>query len=286
MKIQYSFINPEMISKTEGISVIAGIVQSDEILDDFTVKPFLCVPNRADQSTIGFSSNHDNLLNRYKDYPSDILESPFHHLLKLNIWKSVNNGNIFGEVAFVKTDFPDTPKGQNTYVIFGLVKGDREALKSISDNMYQTIGGENQHVDEWKIERSFKTGVEAKHIIGNNILNVLTQPIWGFEDKKYGISTVISTPLFKKFQENTRHIIEHGVGLPDMRLPRPDSSYVAYLREMDARGLASPAQWLDEGSVQIRSKAALEILEAEVANEQMNRLQDLKKRLEADGPSL
>lgn len=292
MKIQFSLVHPDMVSKTEGTSILAGIVQTREEIPDFTVTPFVFNHEVAvegpDKVAILKHCVSDNLLNREKYWPENILEDSFHGLLTKHVWKGVNSVHPAGEVAFVKTNFPDTPEGENTYAIFGIIKGDREALKAFSNRVFSSNVDTDQAIGPWNMTQTVDTGIEAKHTIGSHLLSIIGQQLWGFGDKKYGMRSDISIPTQEGFVANSRNIIEHGVHLPNMRQSSPEPRYVDYLRRMDVKGLIPGPQWEDAEGDKIRGEASAEILRAQQVEEEAKISERLSRRhaAESDGPSL
>ncbi|MBI6882656.1 hypothetical protein [Pseudomonas putida] len=292
MKIQFSLLNPEVVSRRDGTSILAGIAETKEQLSDYTVTPFLF---RKQEVTDGpakiMIAKHivsDNLINRMPDFSENITSGSFTSVLQLHVWKGVDSRDPAGELAFVKTNFPGTPEGSNTYVVFGIVKGDRESLKAMSDTVFEASFKGDLGTAVFSIAEATSTGREAKHVIGNSLLNIIKQPLWGFGETKYGIRSDISIATAKELEENNLHIIEHGVNKPGMRLGKVEPEFVEYLREMHANGMFPGPQWISAEGEQTLGKVASGIIRRQAAEQRMESTKSLAAslRILSDGPSI
>jgi hypothetical protein len=261
MKIQFALVHPDQVADPSDVTAIAGIVQTDQVIDDYTAVPFAFHPDGPDNIVIAQHTTSANLLNR-DVWKENIETNSFHELLAMQLWKGVNSSQPAGEVAFVKTEFPGTPEGQSTYVIFGLIKGDRQKLAAMSERIFETTSDPVQPIGQWKFVKSASTGVKVEHLMGEQILDGLKQTLWGFGDKKYAMSSDISVQLFRDMEDNTRHMIEHGKGKPGMLQSHPDPKYVEFIRRLDAEGLVPIPQWMDKEDQKIRDAASNRIMRA------------------------
>jgi hypothetical protein len=266
MKIQFALVHPDQVADPSDVSAIAGIVQTDQVIDDYTVVPMAFHADGPDNVVIAKHESSENLLNR-DVWKENIETNSFHQLLAMQLWKGVSSSQPAGEVAFVKTDLPGTPEGQSTYVIFGLIKGDRQKLAAMAEKIFESTSDPVQPMGLWNLIKTASTGVKVEHLRGEQILDGLKQTLWGFGDKKYSMSSDVNIKQFKEFEENTRHMIEHGKGMPGMLQSHPDPKYVEFIRRLDGEGLVPIPLWQSEEQNKIRDKASNRIMKAIVNDE-------------------
>lgn len=286
MKIQFALVHPDQVADPSDVTAIAGIVQTDQVIDDYTAVPFAFHPDGPDNIVIAQHATSENLLNR-DVWKENIQTNSFHHLLAMPLWKGVSSSQPAGEVAFVKTNFPGTPEGQSTYVIFGLIKGDRQKLAAMAEKMFETTDDPIQPIGAWSFINTTNTGIKVEHLRGEQILDSLKQTLWGFGDKKYAMSSDISIEEFRGVQENTRHLIDHGANKPGVWQSHPDPEYINFLRGMDAAGLVPIPQWTDKEDQAIRDAASDKIMRAIIDGEVMAVAARRPRRIdEGNEPSL
>jgi hypothetical protein len=286
MKIQFSLVHPDLVSTPMDVSAIAGIVQTDQVIDDYTVVPFAFHPDGSDGVVVAKHDSSQSLLDR-NAWRENITTNSFHHLLAMEIWKGVNSSQPAGEVAFVKTTFPDTPEGQSTYVIFGLIKGDRQKLAAMSERIFESTVDPVQPMGQWNLMKTASTGIQVEHVRGEQILDGLKQPLWGFGATKYGMTSDISIETFKDFEENTRFTIEHGKGKPGTFQSHPDPKYLQYIRQLDAEDLVPIAHWQSTEQNKVRDRASDRIMRAIVNGDYLDTPARRSKHADAgDEPSL
>jgi hypothetical protein len=286
MKIQFALVHPDQVADPRDVSPIAGIVQTSQVIEDYTVVPFAFHADGPDNVVIAKHQASHSLFDR-NEWRENITTGTFHHLLGLNIWKGVNSSQPAGEVAFVKTHFPDTPEGQSTYVIFGLIEGDRQKLAAMSETIFESTAEPFQELGLWSLFKTASTGVKVEHLFGEQILDSLKQPLWGFGATKYGMTSDISIESFKDIEENTRLTIETGKGKPGSFQSHPDPKYLEFIRQLDAEGLVPIPQWLSAEQNKVRDKASDRIIQAILNGDYLNTPARRPKHADAgDEPSL
>lgn len=278
MNIQFSVVDPSLVT-SEGVSIIAGIVEVDSAFADYDVMPIYLERKDEGQSTIVLTWRDRENLAKRNDYPEDILNGSFHSVLKQPVWRRVHSDSPAGEVALVKTDLAPATEGNQVYVMFGIVQGSYNALKALSGQIFENDRALDSGVVAYM--GHFKgAGREVNHTIGNHLLNLLTKPLWGFGPEKQGIRTFVSIPQFKAFEENTRHIVEHGINMSSEFGGKPDQEYVHFLREMDKRGMLPSPMWETQAQRQVREAVASEITKQSVREERLGEMKALKRALD------
>lgn len=281
MKIQFALVNPSLVSD-RGVTALAGIVQTDQVIEDFSVIPFAFHPDGNDKIVVAKHASTQSLLGR-DSWGDNITTASFHHLLTQQIWKGVSSSAPAGEIAFVKTDFPGTPEGQSTYAIFGLVKGDEQKLGAMSGRVFECTTDPVQSMGPWDLIKTSDTGIKAAHVAGNHILDCFKEPIWGFDDEhSYGISSDVSIPQYQEFEDGTAHLLKTGKGKPGTLNSHPDPKYLDFLRGMEQEGLVPCPQWQTADEIGVREAASSRIVKEIVLGERVNGLKKLAKQLEID----
>lgn len=248
MKIQYAIVDPKLCS-TPGYTTIAGVATLDREIPDYSAHQIIIDP--VNQG--GFVSLIDlnkTLVSREAEaddgswdayHPTPLNELAFHEVLTRHIFKLPMISKPAGEVAFVKTDLPGTAQGQHSYVVFGLVQGSLQDLEQIADQVFEVNLHRNGPVDQYEMSSgmAINTGLAARHKLGNHILQILHQPLWGFGEHKYAMTSLVSNAEFTKQQENRQHIINHGKHSPDVPISvsgRIDEGFVKFLRAFSKMG--------------------------------------------------
>jgi len=191
MKIQFAVAEPHLLS-TPKLSVIMGIALFDEPVAEFSAFAMTLVPHLGSYMTV-MEARGDTLVNRTAD--GDQLEcSPLHHGLTIPHWKVNQTQHCEAEVAWVATDLPESEtEGQRSYVFYGLITGDEFHLKAMSGKIHEVDLSGVVDLSAVKGRPSY-AGLSidvgaAKHIQGNHLLNMLSQPLWGFGQTKYGMAS-------------------------------------------------------------------------------------------------
>lgn len=243
MNIQFSVLDPDLLSEASDKAIIVGIVTAKEKINDYDVYPMV-FDLQNDGLYVAKSLNHESLLER-KENAKYIRESSFHENFTKPIWKTVQSDKPAGEIAFVKTLFPETPAGFNSYVIFGIIKGENAPLKSISGSIFQGLENELQSFGSWQVSRTKDTGRKAEHTKGSPLGTILRDKIWGFGDVKYGMRSMVSIQSHTHMLENRGHLIEHGKNMDGYFGGRADKGYIHFLREMNKFGEVGDDMWID-----------------------------------------
>jgi len=282
MKLQFALVDPDLV--TRGTTVMVGIVVSDRVFNDYDVMPIQlssAIAGAGSVAPVSFLVNDHHLDNLAKrnDYPEDVLNASFTHVLKLPVWRTPLVDVPAGEIALVKTQMPGLEEGEHAYATFGIIKGDHAELKAMSNKVFEstaplapgvmTSGGVARY-----------TGTEVAHTMGSSLLNVLTQHVWGFGPEKLAVKAMITIDQFKGFAANNQHLIDHGVNLSEeFGRSRPDAQYLDYLRKMAARGLVPAPMCETLGESKIREQAASEIMREQLVDERSDELTQLAKKL-------
>ena len=281
MKIQFALVDPSLVVGN-GVTALAGIVQTDQVIKDYATIPFAFHPAGEDKIVVAKHASSQSLLGR-DAWDENITTASFHHLLTLPIWKGVSSSAPAGEIAFVKTDFPGTPDGQSTYAIFGLIKGDDLKLKAMSGRVFECTTDPVQVMGPWDLIKTSDTGIKAVHVMGNQILDCFREPIWGFdEEQSYGISSDISIPQYQEIEEGTAHLLKTGKGKPGSLDSHPDPKYLDFLRGMEQEGLIPSPQWQTAGEMGARDEASSRILREIINGERVNGLKKTGRQLGID----
>ena len=241
MKIQYAVVDPKLCS-SPGYTTIAGVATLDREIPDYSAHQIIIDP--VNQG--GFVSLIDlnkTLVSRVADAddgswgPHSLNELAFDEVLTHQIFKLPMLSKPAGEVAFVKTNLPGTTQGQHSYVIFGLVQGSLQDLEQIADQVFEVNLHRNGPVDRYEMSSGMatNTGVTARHKLGNHILQILHQPLWGFGEQKLAMTNLVSNAEFAKRQEERQHLITHGKHSPGVQ-GRIDEGFVKFLRAFSKMG--------------------------------------------------
>lgn len=185
MKIQFAVAEPHLLP-TPKLSIIMGIALFDEPMAEFSAFAMTLMPHLGSYMTV-MEARGDTLVNRTPD--GDQLEcSPLHHGLMIPHWKVNQTQHCEAEVAWVATDLPESETdGKRSYVFYGLVTGDEFHLKAMSGKIHEVdlsmVKGTPSYAG-----LSIDVGA-ARHTQGNHLLNMLSQPLWGFGQTKYGMTS-------------------------------------------------------------------------------------------------
>jgi hypothetical protein len=255
LNIQFAVVDPKMCQE-KGITTIAGVVTMDRDLPDFSAHQIIIDPD-VDAGLVRLIDVGTTLSDREVDdgswsayRPSKIADIPFHDTLTRNVFKIPQLNIPAGEIALVKTPLPNTPEGQFSYALFGFVKGTDHDLQLLCNRLFEVQLNEpsphDYHAMYSGISRD--TGVEAKHKMGNHILQILQQPLWGFGDTKYGMNTLTTVAEYDKYVRNRQHLIDHGKNGPEVD-GRVDSEFVRFLRNFSKLG-GSQELWQSREQIQ------------------------------------
>lgn len=281
MKIQFALVSPSLVVGNN-VSALAGVVQTDQEIKDYTTIPFAFHDKGNGEIVLAKHSSSESLLGR-DAWEENINTASFHHLLTMNIWKGVTSSEPAGEIAFVKTDLPGTPEGQSTYAIFGLVKGDEQKLEAMSGRIFESSDSPVQTIGPWDLIKTKDTWVKAAHVTGEHILDCFKEPIWGFDEEVgYGLSSDISIPQFKEFEEHARHMVETGKAAPGSFHSHPDPKYIDYLRGLNEEGLMPTPQWQTAQEMSVRDLASSRIVREIVSGERIDGIKKIARKLGID----
>ena len=242
MNIQFAVVDPKMCQE-KGVTTIAGVVTMDRDLPDFSAHQIIIDPvvegglvRLIDlKTTLAVREVDDGSWGAYR--PSPLSELTFNEVLTRQVF-SIPKLNIpAGEIALVKTPLPETPEGQYSYALFGFVKGTDHDLQLLSNRVFQAQLQEPGPLDHYAMHTglSHDTGIEAKHKLGNHILQIMHQPLWGFGETRYGMTSLMTVNEYDKYRRNRQHLIDHGKNGPEV-VGRVDSEYVRYLRTFTKLG--------------------------------------------------
>lgn len=242
MNIQFAVVDPKMCQE-KGVTTIAGVVTMDRDLPDFSAHQIIIDPvvegglvRLIDlKTTLAVREVDDGSWGAYR--PSPLSALTFNEVLTRQVF-SIPQLNIpAGEIALVKTPLPDTPEGHYSYALFGFVKGTDHDLQLLSNRVFQAQLQEPGPLDHYAMHTGLSndTGIEAKHKLGNHILQIMHQPLWGFGETKYGMTSLMTVNEYDKYRRNRQHLIDHGKNGPEV-VGRVDSEYVRYLRTFTKLG--------------------------------------------------
>ncbi|WP_274644434.1 hypothetical protein [Pseudomonas serbica] len=225
------------------MTTVAGVVTMDRDLPDFSAHQIIIDP-AVEGGLVRLIDLKNTLAAREVDEgsweayrPSPLSALTFNEVLTRQVF-SIPQLNIpAGEIALVKTPLPDTPEGQCSYALFGFVKGTDHDLQLICNRVFEAQLQEPGPLDHHAMHTglSHDTGIEAKHKMGNHILQVMHQPLWGFGETKYGMTSLMTINEYDKYRRNRQHLIDHGKNGPEVE-GRVDSEYVRYLRTFTKLG--------------------------------------------------
>lgn len=220
MRIQFALVNPDHVAKGGTTTILTGIAESPILLEDYTVRPVhlsdTCLMDSKLTTRVNLHHTTESLLDREIYSRQHVLEDSFTNLLTLQIWKKTTYPDLVsGEIAFVRTELPSTAPGMHSYAVFGLINGPHSELNILSEKVMSSHT-DMQPGTDFEMCNAEDTGIPAVHKIGNSLLNILKQPLWGFGATKYGMSSDISIATAEMFKSNNQHIVEHGVNKPDM----------------------------------------------------------------------
>lgn len=246
MKMQYAVVKPDLCAEP-GITVIAGVLICRESFPDFSAHQLIIDPDPAEGMvrfiTLG-ETHHTRLDDTWDAHSPGGLDSlHFHEVLTKSIFKTPLLNIPAADVTLVETDLPGAPAGYHAYAMFGLIKGSDRDLSLISEKIFEV----NLHDDapqpgNPKLGIAKDSGIEAKHVIGNHLLHILTQPIWGFSGEKVGMSSLTTKSEYENIGKNREHMLAHGKNLPGGR-SYLDPTCVQLLRTMSANGTTHPSHW-------------------------------------------
>jgi hypothetical protein len=200
MKIQFAVAEPHLLAEPK-LSIIMGIALFDQPVAEFSAFAMTLMPHLGSYMTV-VEARGDTLINRTLD--GDQLEdSPLHQGLTIPHWKVNQTQHCEAEVAWVATDLPESETdGKHSYVFYGLVAGDEFQLKAMSGKIHEVdlsmVKGTPSYAG-----LSNDVGA-ARHIRGNHLLNMLSQPLWGFGQTKYGMTS--STTLAEDQRSVARNL--------------------------------------------------------------------------------
>jgi hypothetical protein len=259
MKIQYAIVKPELCAEP-GITAIAGVVICRENFPDFSAHQLIIDPDPSEGMVRLFDSgetHHSRLDDDWEDHAPGGLDSlAFHEVLTKSVFQIPQLNIPAADVTLVETDLPGTPAGYRSYAMFGLIRGNDRDLSSISEKVFEAdLHKDIPQPGNPKLGIAKDTGIEAKHVIGNHLLQILTQPIWGFADQKVGMSSLTTKSEFEKIRKNREHMLEHGKNMPGVR-SYLDPSTVDFLRAMNANGTTSPSHWQTQNERTERAQTA------------------------------
>lgn len=269
MKIQYAVVKPELCDEP-GITVIAGIIISRLPYDEFSSNSIIIDPDPSEGiiRMIYTGESHETRLDDGLEgnIPGGFQSLQFHEMITKKVFKMPRVNIPSADVTLVATDLPGTPEGHHAYVMFGLIHGTENDLSAISEKVYQaelTPSG-TEVFNPMEVGTTKNTGIDAKHVIGNHLLNILTQPIWGFTEEKVGMSSLTTKSEFENIRKNREHMLEHGTNLPGVRAYH-DPSCVDFLRTMNTNGTRSPKHWETQEERSDRSRIASKAWKAAVS---------------------
>lgn len=282
MKIQIALVDPDLVSQP-GLTVFAGLIEHETLFNDFDVMPIsLSLREDGKITTVLGRSQIDNLARR-NDFPEEILKGTFTYALKQKVWQRYASDDPAGEMAMVRTEMPGLPEGRHAYVVFGLIGGEREALKALSGRVLET----NRPLESGVVAtmgHMVDSGREVSHTLGSSLLSILRKPVWGFGPEKFGNRSDVSIDEFKGIAVNTMYIIENGENISNEFGRKPSKTYIEFLREMDKRGLVPGPMWETSEQMSVREAAAGEIAQASVTKERLDELVTLKQALADPAP--
>lgn len=246
MKMQYAIVKPELCAEP-GTTVIAGVLICRDFFPDFSAHQLIIDPDPVEGMVrlISMGENHNSRLDDTWDaqVQGGLDSLHFHEVLTKRIFQTPQLNIPGADITFVNTDLPGAPTGYHAYAMFGLIRGSDRDLSLISEKIYEV----NLHEDapqpgNPKLGIAKDSGIEAKHEIGNHLLQILTQPIWGFSDQKVGMSSLTTKSEFENIRKNREHMLEHGKNMPGVRSYLAPST-VDFLRAMNANGTRRPSHW-------------------------------------------
>jgi hypothetical protein len=260
MKIQYAVVKPELCAEP-GITVIAGIIISRLPYEEFASNTLIIDPDPSEGIVrmIYTGETHESRVDGTLEghIPGGFQSLQFHEMITKKVFNMPKLNIPSADVTVVETDLPGTPAGHQAYVMFGLIHGTDNDLSVISEKVYQaelTATGSGVF-NPMSVGTTKDTGIEAKHVMGNHLLNILTQPIWGFSDEKVGMSSLTTKSEFENIRKNREHMLEHGKNMPGVR-SYLDPSTVDFLRAMNANGTTSPSHWQTQNERTERAQIA------------------------------
>lgn len=259
MRLQIGVVDPNLVVG-EGITVFAGILVHERLHEDYDVMPLelrLAGDGRI-TTAIGWK-NLDNLARR-TDFPENVTAAHFNSVLTLPIWRNIRSESPAGEMVMVRTELPGIPDDHHAYTVFGMLRGEDAALKALAGKVFETQRPLESGVTSF-LGHLRDTGRPVTHTLGNSVLNLLGKPVWGFGEEKLACRSLISIPEFKKFEANTRTMIETGQGDPKLAgVSSRDPEYLHYLREMDKRGFIPAPMWETAEQQARHDKAARQVV--------------------------
>lgn len=259
MKIQYAVVKPELCAEP-GITAIAGVIICRENFPDFSAHQLIIDPDPSEGMVRLFDSgetHHSRLDDDWEDHAPGGLDSlHFHEVLTKSIFQTPQLNIPAADVTLVETDLPGTPAGYRSYAMFGLIRGNDRDLSIISEKVYEAdLHKDVPQPGNPKLGIAKDTGIEAKHVIGNHLLHILTQPIWGFSDEKVGMSSLTTKSEYENIGKNREHMLAHGKNLPGGR-SYLDPTCVELLRTMSANGTKHPNHWETLSEIDERAQIA------------------------------
>lgn len=259
MNLQIGIVDPKIVVG-EGVTVFAGLLVQDRLYEDYDVMPLelsLAEDGRI-TTAIGWPKL-DNMARR-ADFPENVTAAHFNSVLTLPIWRHIRSAFPAGEMVLVRTELPGIPDDHHAYTVFGLLRGEDAALEALAGKVFETKRPLESGVTSFLGHLS-DTGRPVTHTLGNSVLNLLSKPVWGFGEEKLACRSLISICEFKKFEANTRTMIETGQGDPKvMGSTSRDPDYLHFLRSMDKRGLIPAPMWETEEQQARHDKAAKQVV--------------------------
>lgn len=270
MKIQYAIVKPELCAMS-CVTPIAGIVISEEPLPEFAAHQIVIdpEPHNGYVRLVNIKTSLEARLDTWSG-PETLQDATFHQVLTKPLFSLPQLLIPAGEVALVATDLPGTPDGHHAYAMFGLIGGTDKHISAIAEKVYESRLSSkiDNHLslNPSCIGMAVDTGRAAKHEMGNHLLNILTQPLWGFEAEKVGMSSLITKGEFQKIRNNREHLITHGKNSPEVR-GSVDRDYVDFLRAMNSLGATPPSLWETQPERDDRAKLGKKALRLAMAQD-------------------
>lgn len=248
MQLQLAIIDPKLVAGGKH-TIITGIGASSVPIEDYQLQPLILQPGPYGLQVALQGVDADENLLRRDDYGFDDSESPFHYLLTKPYWKRVQCPYPAGEICMVNTPLPDAPVQEpHTFVFFGIVQGMVQTLSPYQERVLEVgleAAGPSPSGLPMLAGMAHDTGIKAEHPMGNHLLQILTQNLWGFGDQPLGISTDISPQAYENIKQETRYFIDNGKTMPGRMASTSfnDEHYAGYLKAMDKAGLVERPQW-------------------------------------------
>lgn len=242
MKIQFTLIDPDLISRSDGNqTIVMGIAKTKEVMSNYDLK-YLSLGHALGMKAGVLFDTHENLMHRDEYITHDL-----HSMLSKPIWERTEAfDNVSGEITFLKTQPIEVDEAlPHNYIFLGLLCGQRERIKSFVGHISEIQLPSDPESGQPRIAPVSTSSIKANHIMGSHFTTMLSQVIWGWGCEKRGMRYLNSEQEALKTFSAVKSYLDTGKVTPEMSQygVSRDPDYLRYLRAINKLEPLTFRQW-------------------------------------------